>query len=962
MLDNGVLDERFWAVDVDVAVERLESDSVDGLTESEARRRQSVFGANTLAVETRSSRWRQLTDQLTDPIVYLMLAAIAVSLLVWVLEGSDGVPFEALTITAIVLMNTIVGYLQQRRADAAVEALQSMTQPEATVVRGGNPGRIPAADLVPGDLVVLAEGDIVPADCRLVEVGALAVSEATLTGESLPVFKGNDAVPGDAALADRAAMAYSGTLVTSGRGRALVAATGTNTEIGRIAELLSQTESERTPLQVEIEAAGRTLGRAVIGLAALVVVTLLVAGDAQSWADVVDALLIGVSLAVAAVPEGLPAVLTLVLALGVQRMAARNALVKRLVSVEALGSATVILSDKTGTLTRNEMMVRRLVTPSGELEFDGEGYEPVGSVVVDGEPVNGENPDNHQGRTKVLVDEARWALVAARLASDASLVNSNGRWNPVGDPTEAALVAAQARIGVGLDHINERFPRLSEVPFSSERQRMTTVVADQAVDGRLVMAVKGAPDRLLSQCGFERRDGNAEALTEERRQLWSEAVDRLARSALRTLAVAQRQLDESELGMAADELDDNNLVLLGVVGIMDPPRAEAREAIELARGAGIKVAMITGDHPVTATRIADELTLFEPPPDSTGQPDGGQPVLTGPELDGLDDHELATVVRDTRVFARVAPEHKLRIVSALQAQGEVVAMTGDGVNDAPALRAANIGVAMGITGSDVSKEASDMILADDNFATIVEATREGRAIFQNIQSFLRYLLSSNAGEVLTVLAGVVAAGAIGLVGPGGAGVAVPLLAVQILWINLVTDAGPALALGVDPPANDLMMQPPRPPGSPIIDGRMRTDVVMIGLVMAVATLAMIDLKLPGGLLRASFVTDNGGDIALARTCGFTTLVLAQLFNAFNARSDHRSVFVRAAANKWLWLAVAVSLALQIAVVHQPWLRQAFDTSPMSAMDWLVATGLASSVLVVAEIRKIFVRRTYNTVS
>jgi magnesium-transporting ATPase (P-type) len=869
--------------------------------------------------------WRKLVAQVADPLVYLLLGAAAVSVAAWVAEGADGVPYEAIVIAAIVVLNAVLGYVQEARAEQAVAALQRMAAATAGVVRDGRAQRIPAADVVPGDLLLLEEGDAVSADARLVEVASLTVAEAALTGESEPVAKTTAALDGPVGLGDRLDMVFGGTAVTRGRGRAVVTATGMASEMGSIARLLGRTEEQRTPLQREVARIGKTLGAAVVGIAVVVVAAILVTADLDQASDLVDVLLVGVSLAVAAVPEGLPAVLSVVLALGVQRMARRRAIVKRLSSVETLGSASVVCSDKTGTLTKNEMTIVKVATASGEVDVTGEGYVPEGGLLAGGRPLD----------DPVLLGEVRFVIGGGSLANDAVLQQVDGVWVIHGDPTDAAFLVAEAKIEGLAEAREERFERVGEIPFTSERRLMSTLEADEQ-EGGIALITTGAPDVVLARCTAERAAGAVHPLSDARRAELAATVDRLAGLALRTLAVAYRPLPHGE-PPPADESVERELAYLGLVGIIDPPRPEARTAISEAAGAGVRTIMITGDHPATAARIADDLGI------------GGAGVLTGAELETLDDDGLREAVRDVSVYARVAPEHKLRIVGALQREGHVVAMTGDGVNDAPALKAADIGVAMGINGTDVTKEAADMILADDNFATIVAAVREGRGIFANIRTFLRFLLSSNVGEVLTMLLGVLFAGVLGLDDTGEA-VATPLLATQILWINLLTDSAPALALGVDPPPDDVMQAPPRRDGDRVIDREMWVGIVWVGLVMAVATLVALDLRLPGGLV------GSGGDVETARTMAFTTLVVAQLFNCFNARSDRESALGRLFVNGWLWAAIGLSLALQVAVVHLPLLNDAFGTRPLSASDWLVCIALASAVLWANEAKKLLDRR------
>jgi P-type Ca2+ transporter type 2C len=931
-----------WCVDAAAVAEGLGTDVDRGLTEAQAAERLDRLGPNQLEAAEPVPAWRKLAEQFRDPLVYLLLVAVAVSLVAWLIEGAQDVPFEVVVISLILVANALLGYVQEARAEQAVAALQRMAAVTAGVVRDGRVLRLPTTQIVPGDVLVLAEGDAVAADARLAETASLTVAEASLTGESEPVLKDTATLSGRVSLADRVDMVFSGTAVARGRGRGVVTATGMDTEMGHIARLLGRTEEERTPLQREVERVGRTLAIAVVVIAAVVVAAILVTSDVSSASDLVDVLLVGVSLAVAAVPEGLPAILSVVLALGVQRMARERAIVKKLSSVETLGSASVICSDKTGTLTRNEMTVTTVVTGSGEVEVTGTGYRPEGDVVIRGRRLGDGDGD------AVVADEVRFVLAGGSLANDAVLSDDGGVWTVQGDPTEAAFLVAEAKLGV-TDVRRARFERVGEVPFTSERKLMSTLEADVEREGRIDVVTKGAPDVLLVRCTNERVGGEVQRLTDARRTQIAADVERLADLALRTLAVAYRPLPDVEPpppSVSDDEAVESweglerDLVYLGMVGIIDPPRSEARVAIGEAQSAGVRIMMITGDHPRTAVRIASELGISA----DTAR------ALTGAEIDALDDEALTRAVRDVAVFARVAPEHKLRIVDALQTDGNIVAMTGDGVNDAPALRAADIGVAMGISGTDVTREAADMVLADDNFATIVAAVREGRAIFANIRTFLRYLLSSNIGEVLTMFLGVIGAGLLGLTDSVDSGVAVPLLATQILWINLLTDAAPALALGVDPPPDDVMAQSPRRLTDRVIDSEMQIGIGFVGVVMAVVTLVALDLHLPGGLIGGS------GNITEARTMAFTTLVLAQLYNCFNARSDRVSAFHHMFTNPLLWGAIAVSVALQVLVVHVPLLNDAFDTSPLSLAQWATCAALASAVLWADELRKLVRRR------
>jgi Ca2+-transporting ATPase len=899
-----------------------------GLTAQEAQRRLADNGPNELIATPRVAAWRRLLAQFQDPLIYLLLGAIAISLAAWAFEGMHGWPVDAVVIALIVILNAVLGHVQQAKAHDAVAALARMSAPTASVVRDGQARRVPSADLVRGDLLVLAEGDAIAADARLVRAASLRVQESSLTGESEAVLKDPAPLPGPAALGDRLNMVFKGTFVAQGSGQAVVVATGMATQMGSIASMLATTQQQPTPLEKEIAHIGRMLGMAVLVIAAIVVGTILLISRPDSMAGVVGVLLLGVALAVAAVPEGLPAILSVVLALGVQRMARHNAIVKNLSSVETLGATTVICTDKTGTLTRSEMTIVRVMTASGATDITGVGYAPEGEVQLKGARLQ---PGAAHAEQVVL-------LSGGSLAGNASLRQvPGGAWAVHGDPTEAAFLVAERKLGAS-ERRERRFERIAEVPFTSQRKMMSTIELDHEHGGERVLVCKGAPDVLLALCTRARVGMDVVALNDALRATVLADVDALARDALRTLAVAYRPLGAHEDPQAAHALE-HDLIFVGTAGIIDPPREEAAVAIREARQAGIRVIMITGDHPRTAARIAADLGLVR----------AGAPALTGAELDALDEAAFAQAVRDVSVYARVAPAHKLRIVAALQADGNIVAMTGDGVNDAPALKAADIGVAMGVTGTEVAKGAARMILADDNFATIVQAVREGRGIFDNIRKSLRYLLSSNMGEVLMVFGGVVGAGVLGLTTPGGAMV-LPLLATQILWLNLITDSWPALALGIDPAGSDVMARTPRPPGERVIAAAMWWGVVQIGLVVAVVSLLTMDMYLPGGLI------EGDRDLANARTAGFTVLVLAHLFNCFNARSETASAFSHPATNPWLWGAVALSGGLQVAVVHLELLNAAFGTAPLTLGQWGACAAMGSVVLWYGELRKWVKRR------
>lgn len=910
----------------------LGSDAQRGLTEEEIQRRLQEVGYNELKAEPPIPAWRRFLAQFQDTLVILLLIATGVSVVLWFYERESALPYEGIAIFSIVLLNAILGYVQESRAEQAVAALRAMSAAEAQVIRGGQRKRVPARDLVPGDIILIEEGDTLPADGRLLQSTALQTAEASLTGESLPVSKDVNPIDEEAGVGDRHNMVFSGTAATYGRGTAIITSTAMNTELGKIAGLLQNAPNETTPLQKELDRTGRLLGGIVLAIAAIVVVTIIVVEGIRDLEGIVDILIFGVALAVAAVPEGLPAIVTAVLALGVQRMATRKAIVRKLPAVETLGSATVIASDKTGTLTKNEMTVRTIVTASGRVAVTGTGYTPEGEI----------QPDT-AAEEDALQRELTRILRAADRANNAALQEKDGRWTVIGDPTEGALLVAAKKAGLEQTDLDQRFERVGEVPFSSERKIMSTVHHDAENEERLIVFSKGAPDILLERCSHELIGNDTRPLTDERRIEWATINEGLANEALRTLGMAFRSLPHDALAEdhahTPDDSVEQDFVFLGLVGMIDPPREEVKAAVATARHAGIRTIMITGDHPKTAAAIAMELGISD-----TAQ------AVTGAELVKMDTATLDKTVASSSVYARVNPEHKLQIVDSLQRQGAIVAMTGDGVNDAPALKRANIGVAMGITGTDVSKEAADMVLLDDNFATIVAAVEEGRSVFSNIQKFLRYLLSSNLGEVFTMFFGVLLAPVIGLVGAGEGAVILPLLATQILWINLVTDGPPALALGVEPPSPRVMSRPPREQGTGVITRQMWIGIVFVGVVMAIGTLFVLDASLPGGLIPGT------GNLDYARTMAFTTLMLFQLFNVFNARSDETSAFTNLFSNPLLWGAVGLSLFLHILVVYLPPLQAAFATVPLSLMDWGLCIFPASMVVVAREIMKFFIRR------
>ena len=976
--------------DAQAVAASLGVDPNTGLSQAEAERRLAQYGPNELASAPPVPKWKKFLAQFKDPLVYLLLAATGISLIAWFIEkanaapGAEGgeiLPFDAIVIVLILIVNAVLGYIQESKAEEAVEALSQMTAPQTNVLRDGKIARINTVDVVPGDMVVLGEGDSIPADGRLLAAASLRVAEASLTGESVPVGKNVDTLAEAKALGDRANMVFNGTSVTQGTGRAIVTSTGMRTQVGKIADLLQATDDDDSPLQKEMNYVSKILGIAVCIIAAVVLVALALTEGFNDIHDVIDSLLLSVSLAVAAVPEGLAAILTVVLALGVRRMAEHHAIVKKLHSVETLGSASVICSDKTGTLTRNEMTVERVVTPSGEVQLTGTGYAPEGRMVAISDAGLTSTPSPAQEAAQL---EAVATLAVGALANDGELRENTGAgdgsaasditWEAVGDPTEVSLIVAARKVKADRKYAN--YTRIGEIPFTSDRKRMAVVAQDNADAGRLTVFAKGAPDVLLGYCSRIAVNGAVRPMTQGDRQQILAAVERLSAEAYRTLGQAYRPLGTASLaavpgvrinaaGHVADIADqsdvlESDLIWVGMVGIIDPPRTEVRDSVAEAHRAGIRTVMITGDHPLTAARIASDLGIIETDRNGSaaGADDLSGKVLTGVQLDELpDERAFDNATREISVYARVAPEHKLKIVESLQRQGNIVAMTGDGVNDAPAVKTADIGVAMGITGTEVTKQSAKMILADDNFSTIVEAVREGRGIFDNIRKFLRYLLSSNVGEVFTVFGGVMLAGFLGISQPGSQGVTVPLLATQLLWINLLTDAAPALAMGVDPSTDDVMARKPRKLTDRVIDGQMWGDIIFIGIIMAAVTLIGMDMHLAGGLFTDRSVDAIGHDAQMteARTMGFTILVFAQMLNALCSRSHDQSVFVGLFANKWLWGAIALSTLLQLAVVYVPFLNTAFGTVPLSAGAWVECLGLAMIVLVASELRKCVLR-------
>ncbi len=871
----------------EVIYTRLQSSPV-GLTGAEAGRRLAEHGPNELQASHRISPWMLLLEQFKNVLIIILLVAT-------VLSAFLGHGIEAIAIAVIVLFAILLGFVQEYRAERAIDALRRMAAPTATVFRDGQEVELPVRDLVPGDSVVLRAGDKIPADLRLIETVNLQIEESALTGESVPAEKHTGSLADrDLALGDRRNMAYAGTAVTYGRGRALVVATGMATEFGKIALMLQTVETGRTPLQENLDKVGRTLA-----LASILVVAIIVGLGIWRGQPFIEMFIFGIALAVAVVPEALPAVVTISLAVGVQRMVRRHALMRRLQAVETLGSISVICSDKTGTLTKDEMTVRRIFVAGQVIEVSGAGYEPFGLFTCAGQKID---PS----------ESLKSLLKAAALASDATLLHDGDRWHSKGDPTEGALVVAAAKAGLQKTDLESQFPRLHEIPFTSETKRMTTL--HRGPDG-LTACAKGAPEIILDSCKQWLTADGETVLDVSIREMILEAARRMAGGALRVLAVASKPV-------ATLENAERGMLFLGLIGMIDPPRPEAKAAIQTCVEAGIKTVMITGDHPLTAQAVAGELGLLK-----TGR------IVTGAELEAMSEEELEREVEHIEVYARVSPAHKLRVVTALQKNGHIVAMTGDGVNDAPALKKADIGVAMGITGTDVTREAAAMTLTDDNFVSIVAAVEEGRGIFDNIKKYLMYLLSSNIGEIGLM------AGATLL------GLPLPLTAVQILYVNLATDGLPALALAVDPPDPGLMRRKPRNPRTGIFTRPVITLMLVGGIWSTMVNLSLF-----------IWAWNSGRSHDEAITMTFVSLVLIQFFKAYNFRSDRRSVLNHPFANKWLNMAIIWELILLGLIIYIPVLQNPFGTFSLTPVDWAIILSLAFSVSPVLEAAKWLERR------
>jgi Ca2+-transporting ATPase len=879
---------NFYQLSCERVAEILKTSMDAGLEETEVQKRFLESGPNELLTSGRASPWVLFFSQFKNVLIQILLAATLLSVFM-------GHAVESIAIAVIVLFAVILSFIQEYRAERAIEALRKMAAPTANVIRNGREKKIPARELVVGDIILLRAGDKVPADARLFQLFNLQVEEAALTGESLPVEKKIDALGGkEISLGDRINMVYSGTVISYGRGQAIVTATGMNTEFGKITGMLQAVETAKTPLQKNLDQVGKNLAKAAGVIVAIIVILGVLRGQ-----PLLDMIIFGVALAVAVVPEALPAVVTISLAIGVQRMVRRNALIRRLPTVESLGCTSIICSDKTGTLTKDEMTIRKIHVTGQTYDVEGSGYDPSGGFLLNGKPVS-------------APQDMTFLLRAAILASDASLSKEDQLWDIKGDPTEGALVVAGAKAGLDKRVLEKENPRINEIPFSSETKRMTTLCDEK---GKHVSYTKGAAEVIINLCARHKTTDKIEPMDDSLRTELVTICQQMAKQALRVLAIGYKPDTQIEYA-------EKDMIFLGLVGMIDPPRQEAKAAVQICETAGIRPIMITGDHPLTAQAIARELGILK---------DGR--VITGIELDQMDEAQLDRDINVINVYARVSPEHKLRVVTAFQRHGHVVAMTGDGVNDAPALKKADVGIAMGITGTDVTKEVASMTLTDDNFASIVAAVEEGRHIFGNTKKYLMYLLSANIGEI-GLMAGTMLLG-----------MPLPLTAVQILYVNLATDGLPALSLAVDPAEADLMRRKPRTQKAGIFS----RPVVLLMLAGGFWS-TLVNISIFASAWKSGMSHEE------AMTLTFVSLVLIQFFQAYNFRSDRLSIIHKPFANKWLNMAIVWELLLLMVVIYLPILHKPFGTYSLSLLDWTIAIALSFTVTPVLEIVKWMVRR------
>jgi Ca2+-transporting ATPase len=868
-----------------------------GLTSEEVEKRRIEFGFNELKAKKGKSLLVVFLQQFLNPLIYVLMAAAVISLIAQFFTGEEHF-IDAIVILVVILLNAAIGTFQENQAEKAMSALLEMSAPKAKIKRNDKLEIISAREIVPGDIVVFESGDKIPADIRILEASNLKVNESALTGESMPVEKQSAPLPEESVLADRSNMLYMSTIITNGRAIGIAVSTGMSTEIGKIATGIEESKDDQTPLQKNIKQLTKYLLLVFLGVCALLVLVGLLQG-----LGIIEVALLAIAAAVASIPEGLPAVVTIVLAIGMRTMARRNAIVRKLVAVETLGSATVICSDKTGTLTLNQMTVRKLAYNHLSVHISGEGYEPKGDFILDGKKLDVQSNKNLDLLLRI-----------GALCNDASLTGAAKKPGIVGDPTEGALIVAAAKAGLTKDSLQVIYPRLDEISFESENQYMATL---HQIDGEYVAYVKGAVEKILAFSQYSIKDDQVIPITPEKIKQISDSADAMAAEALRVIALAYIKLAQKP-----DKLDHKdiqaNLVLVGLAAMADPPREDAKEAINLCHKAGIKVIMITGDNRLTAESISHQLNL------------GSGKTVTGPELKQMSDEQLSREIENITVFARIEPLHKLRIVSALRKRGHIVAMTGDGVNDAPALKAADIGIAMGIAGTDVAKEASDMVLADDNFATVVAAIDEGRAIFTRLRNVLFYTLNTNISELFTLIMALI------FVGQS------PLLAVQILWVNLVTDTAGDIPLGMEPKFGDELNKPPRHPSVGLIYPGLIFRILVMALVIGLGTFLIFRWAVP----RMS--------VDEARSLAFTAMVAFEWFMAFSARSDEHSIFkIGILRNKALVISIGLAILLQIAVIYVPFLQTAFHTYPLNLRDWAIVIGASAGLFILEELRKLF---------
>ncbi len=918
--ENGDLPKAWHALKVGDALNELNVEENKGMTKQEVQTRLTKYGPNELKKEKGRSPIKLFLSQFTNVLMVILLVAIALSIAV-------GEVIDAIIILVIVLASAILGFTQEYRSEKAVEALKKMTAPMALVLREGIEVKVSTSQLVPGDIVLISAGDRIPADARLIEEHSLKVEEAALTGESAAVNKNNYLLPKDTQLQDRRNMVYSGTVVSYGRAKALVTTTGMQTEFGKIAQMVQATTTEQTPLERRLASVGKWIGLLVV----IVAISVAVVGILVEQREPVEMILWAVSLAVAAVPEALPAIVTGALAIGMYRMAKMNTVVKRLPAVETLGSTSVICSDKTGTMTKGEMTVQRIYTNSTAIKVTGVGYAPEGEFEIEKKRIA---PDK----------QLEELLKIAILCNDSALEKDEEtkKWTVKGDTTEGALIVAAAKAGISKQALDQEFPRVGEVPFSSERKRMTTI---HDIGNKKIAYMKGAPEVVLDKCSKILLNGEVADLTQKQLIELSKVIEAMSLQALRNLGCAYKELPETSSNF--DETKEQGFIFVGMIGMIDPPRDEVKDAIAVCRQAGIRVVMITGDHELTATAVAKELNLL-------GENDEAHRVLTGSQLEQMTDTQLLNVVENVVIYARVAPEHKMRIINAWKQKDQVVAMTGDGVNDAPALKRADIGIAMGITGTEVTKEAASMVLADDNFASIVKAVREGREIYDNIKKYLTYLLQCNIMEVLVMFVAVVAVPFLApILTPGEAlptlgSAAIALTAVQLLWMNLVTDGLPAIALGVDPGDPDLMERKPRKPKESIFTGDVKAFLVGIPLLTS-------SLLLFAYLMHQPWL----GEFQLleARTQLLTAMIMIELAIALSSRSLKHPIYkVGVFKNKYLWYAILASFGLQLIILYVPGLQTIFDVNAPELIDWAIGFLLAGITFAVIETSKYLVSK------